>query len=216
MPKRPDVRKRQFLRDLEWNEGVPKNPKAASVVEDRQLELLQTGGIADDVHPDDLPVREREAQDPDSRPRGAATTPTAPFTIAGRANRVPREKPIAPPAQVCAPRTSVAPSGASDGSMRTTRRVEDARRPSKSPLRYVEPAQCRREADRGRPGEVGRGLRMAGKPGERAARVARSSRSICDDRAARQTISSVATPAARCRSAGSTPPAARNVPPCAR
>ena len=216
MPKRPDVRKRQFLRDLEWNEGVPKNPKAASVVEDRQLELLQTGGSPMTSTRTIFPSANVKLRTLNSRPRGAATTPTAPFTIASRANRVPREKPIAPPAQVCAPRTSIAPPGASDGSMRTTRRVEDARRPSKSPLRYVEPAQCRREADRGRPGEVGRGLRMAGKPGERAARVARSSRSVCDDRAARQTISSVATPAARCRSAGSTPPAARNVPPCAR
>ena len=52
MPNGPDVRKRQFLDCADWIEGATKNPKAMSLVEDRQLELLQTGRIGDDVHLD--------------------------------------------------------------------------------------------------------------------------------------------------------------------
>jgi len=142
MPKRPDVRKRQFLRDLDWNEGAPKNPEAASVVEDRQPELLQTGGIADDVHPDDLPVREREARNPEQPSARRHDHSHRAVTIAGRANRAPREKAVAPLAQVCAPRTSVAPPGAAaDGSKRADDvGVEDG---EETIDQCVEPAQCR-------------------------------------------------------------------------
>jgi hypothetical protein len=73
-----------------------------SIVEDLQVELTKAFGVCDEVDGHDFPARDGEAEY-DTRPPGAHTAPTAPFTSASRATRARPEKVSA---TAFAPRTS--------------------------------------------------------------------------------------------------------------
>src|SRR6266516_4729263 len=92
-----------------------------------------------------------------SFPRGATTTPTAPSTSAGRANRAGRENTRVSFATAWAPRSSAGPAGSA---ARSARRTTSGSRTARSALMSPPRAAARKGAgDLPLPGEVGAGTR---------------------------------------------------------
>jgi hypothetical protein len=99
-PRRPDGRRRDPVRQR-------------SVVQDRQVEPAEALGVGEDVDGHDPPAPDREAHDREQPSTRATTTPAAPFTSAGRANRASQANASARSATAGAPRASLdAPAAA--------------------------------------------------------------------------------------------------------
>jgi hypothetical protein len=78
---------RHWPENIRFLDSAPAAKSFGSVVQDGDLEGAQPLGVCHDFHLRDPPARDGHDAHAESRAHGATTTPTAPLTSAGRANR---------------------------------------------------------------------------------------------------------------------------------